>query len=377
MPAPDVSRYLDLSIYDVTAQGLVDLAVDDAATKLPEWTPAEGHVEMVLLEAAALLIEQAVFALNRLPGTVVEVLMRLHGEERDPGAPGTGTVQVTFSDLYGHVLPAGSHMQLHIVGLPDPVPVVTVDDLTVPDGLASGTVTVATEGNTPDANGAPVGSNVELVDSYSMVETVTLTTTIVDGRAVEDAQQYLDRAAAFFGSRSGTLVRASDFALAALSLPGVARAVGLDDFDPTAGSGGPGSHPGHIAVAVVGDGGVDLTAAAKIVLEADLDRRASAQLVVHVVDPTITVVPVTAVVVVDVGRDPAAVQAAAEAAVAGYLSSAIWPWAGTVRRNSLIGVLSAVDGVAYVLSLTVPANDVTLSGAAPLADAGLLLITVQ
>lgn len=140
--------------------------------------------------------------------------------------------------------------------------------------------------------------------------------------------------------------------------------------------GGSGARAGFVSVAVIGSGGARLSAAVKADLQSRLDARAQANLSVQVIDPAINVVDITASVASRPGFDAATVRANVTAILDTYLNPDTWGWGGTVRRNELIAQIDRAEGVDYVVSLTTPAADLTLTGAAPLADLGTASITV-
>lgn len=376
MTAPDTSGYLDLTPLDLTPQALVDAAVTQAQATIPEWTPAEAQTEMVLLEAVAVMVAEAVFAINRLPGTVSEILLRLFGFIRDVGGAATGAVTFTVADTSGYTIPAGSQLTVQVSGLVDPVLIETTGDLVIFPGATSATVGVVTVALTSIANGTPAGTPCAVIAPLPLVDAATLTTGLADGRDPEDGRAFLDRAISYLATLSSTLVRSTDFIATAMTQPGIGRAYAIDAYDPAVGPAA-GDNPGHVTVLALDDNGTALTPAVKAALLAVLTSRASGDLDIHIADPTVTTVPVVAAVQAQPGHDPATVQAAAVAAVQAWLSPAVWPWAGTVRRNDLIAVLSGVPGVAYVISVTTPAADQVLTGAGPLASAGTVTISVS
>jgi uncharacterized phage protein gp47/JayE len=143
--------------------------------------------------------------------------------------------------------------------------------------------------------------------------------------------------------------------------------------------GSPGTGAGFVTVAVIGMNGARLSATAKSDLQVQLDKRAQANLAVQVIDAAINAVNVTATVKAAAGYEAATVTANVTAALDLFLSPDTWGWAATVRRNDLIAVIENTEGVDYLVAghPTTPAGDVTLTGAAPLADLGTLALTVQ
>jgi phage-related baseplate assembly protein len=132
-----------------------------------------------------------------------------------------------------------------------------------------------------------------------------------------------------------------------------------------------------ITVAVADEDGLTVSGSIKQAVGAYLEALREVNFVVSVIDPTYTAVNVTATLKAKAGADPATVDATATAVLEDYLSPATWSWRPTVRYNELISLLDQVDGVDYVVSITTPSGDVTLSGVASLPTAGTLNVTVD
>lgn len=375
MASPDVREYVDLSLLDKDAQDLVDAALDDAEVKLPDWTPREGNTEVVLIEALSLTVQELIFAVNRLPGAVTEVLLRLFDVDRSEGAPPTATVTFTLSDTLGHTIPEGTVVRLDLGPDVDPVDFTTDVGLIIGAGSAAGNVAVTATENTIRANDTAAGTDLELIDAHSYVELVELQSAVAGGLEAEDDAAFLTRGAQTLTRLVSTLVLPDHFTAAALDNVNVERATTVDNYDPAVGP-NPGDNPGHATVAVAGPAGAALSAGIKTTIETDLEAKALANLDVHVADPTLNSVAVTASVRRLAGFTSTDVEDDVEAALTAYLSPDNWPWDTVVRRNELIALISGVEGVAYVETLTVPAADVNLNGVAPLTQPGALAITV-
>lgn len=375
MPSPDLRNYIDLGIYDREPAELVDRALLDATAKLPGWTPREGNTEVVLIEALALIVAEAIYATNRLPGAVVEVLLRLFGVERSEGVAPTATATFTLSDDAGHTVPAGTVVRLELGGLAEPVLFTTDEDLVVAAASSSGTVAITAATGTAEANGIAAGTNLDVLSAVLFVDGAELATAVSGGADPEDDLAWLNRGVERLSRLTDSLVLPEHFTSYALEDVRVYRATTIDNTDPAVGPAG--ANAGHVTVVVEGSGGVDLSAGVMTELEDAMELKALANLNVHVIAPTVTDVDVTATVRRLAGYTDAEVQANVEAALTAYLSPDVWPWAATVRRNELIALLDGVAGVDYVESLTDPAADVGLTGYGPLANAGVLTITVQ
>lgn len=371
----DLPPYVDLAPYDVDPQDLLDRAIEVAQVTIPDWEPREGNVEVVLLEAQSAVTAESVYAINRLPAAIMESLLRLYGITPDEGAAPTVTVRFTLGDALGHDVPAGTRVALPAggEGLDDLVFATDVA-LAIPPGSATGVVAATGAVASGIVNNTPPGTVLQVLDAVVFVDRAVTETAVVGGRSPETPDVYLDRASARLRRLVETLVLPEHFTARALEDPRVGRAFTIDNHDP--GTAGVGDDPGHVTVAVLGADGAMLAAGVRGELAAAMDAQSSANLVVHVIDPTVTPVPVTATVKILPGWAGPDVDARATAAVADYLSPLTWSWAGTVRRFELIALLSNVPGVDFVVSLNAPAADVALAGAAPLASAGAIDVTV-
>jgi hypothetical protein len=371
VPTPDVSATVDLTVFDSTASEYADRAAANVETVLPEAALPLGSLEMVLIESLAILVAELGYALNRIPGAVLESLLtRLYAIGRSPGVLPTAAVQITVA-ADGASVPVGTLVQLTIG---DEVVQFTTDaELSVVAGVPTAVVGITGTEFTDLANGTVVGTPVDLVTDTTGVTAAVLSQAVGGGAGPEDADAYLDRAGIRLQRLTDTLVMPAQFEAFALEQPGIYRAKAVNNYNSATAL----AANGHISIAVLDSAGALLSAGAKTALATLMDDIALANLGVHVFDPTITAVAVTATVHVVAGADTAAVQAACVAALDAYLSPLAWGWGAMVRRNELIALLEAVPGVDYLTAghPTAPAADVALTGQAPLADAGALTIT--
>lgn len=110
MPSPDVRPYVDLTLFDESAQNIYLEALDYARTALPEYQPREGTIESVLLQAFAQETQRAIVAINRLPGSITEILLRLLDVERNVGTRATATVKFSGQTTTSFVVPSGTRL---------------------------------------------------------------------------------------------------------------------------------------------------------------------------------------------------------------------------------------------------------------------------
>lgn len=372
--SPDYTQFVDLTLYDKTPEDIYEAALQTLQSRIPDWTPTATNIETMLLEALAVEVGESVFTLNRIPESMVRVLLSLYGVELDPGQPPTVTLQFTAQDTDGYVIPAGTEVAI-LLSDGEYMSFFTNTSLTIPAASLTGTVAATATVNTNIANGIAIGTNAELVDAVVGVESVETSTVITGGTLPESIASWTARGVQRLRRLVDTLVIPQHFIQASLEEPGVVRANAIDNYDPFAYiPGEPGDHPGNITVVVYGDD-APLSSGDKADLQDSLEQRANANLIVHVIDPTITTVNVTATI----GVVPTAVEAdvidAVEARLQEYLSPNTWPWAGTVRVNELISVIDQVPGVSYVGAVTVPSADIVLGEGESLVEAGTLTIT--
>jgi hypothetical protein len=110
MTSPDVRSYVDLTLFDASSQAILQKALDYAIVALPEYEPREGSIETTMLESMALEVQEAIYAINRLPGAVTEVLLRLLDIERSDGVRATAVVRFTGQTTAGFTAPVGTRL---------------------------------------------------------------------------------------------------------------------------------------------------------------------------------------------------------------------------------------------------------------------------
>lgn len=370
-PVAEVPNLLDYA----SEEDLKALAIEFAQAALPEWTPHEGNVEVILIESLAVMVTSLAFALEQAPGALLEQLLQLYGTRRDQGAPAWAVAEITTSGARAvHEIPEGTRMRAHLRQTGESVDFLTSGRLEIVTAESvSGPVQVVADTPGTAFNKIPVGTTLEMVDSLPFVESVRLITASAGGRDEESDMAFQGRAAARLQRLVETLVLPSHFQLAALELPEVGRARVVNLFDPSHDA-APGESVGHVTVAVADHDGRPLTVEQRQMVAHTLQQMALASLVVHVVDPDYQSVDLEIEVLANVEADPAAVRAAVESRVRSWLSPARWDWSQEVRQFAMVSELAQVQGVVQVLSA--PQN-MTLAGVAPLPEVGELTVIVR
>lgn len=374
MTSPDIPVWVPTVVHTVDEQDLVAAAIADIRTAVPDWVPREGHTEVMLIEAMAVIAGQTVYAANQLPSVVLEGLLTLYGVARKPAAPAQGQVRITAATGVPapRSLPAGTRMRID-TGDGDTLDVVTVDQVTVDPAVsltAIVAVVAAEAGSRP--NGIVAGTALQLVDPAAWLETVVLATALSGGVAVEDTAAFLARGAGFLRRQSSTLVLAPHFTAAALDVDGVGRAYTIDLWNPTSGN-APGADPGHVTVVIADAQGHAVATAVKTATQAALTGSSVAGLGIHLINPTSVTVNVTAQVIVADGYTPSVVLAAVQADLRTWLDPATWPWGRSLSSsNQVIARMSRVPGVSWVKTVTAAT---TFTDPKVLPTAGTLAIT--
>ena len=166
----------------------------------------------------------------------------------------------------------------------------------------------------------------------------------------------------------------NDFAVLALDVPGVARAVAIDGYNPSTGTY---NNERMVTVAVTDAQGEVVSAEIKSAVAASLDVKREVNFAVHVIDPTYVTVDVNATIKAQNGYDPAAVATAATQAVTAFLQPYSWHWTNTLRYNQLLAVLAQVPGVLYVDNINTPSEDLYLGSAASLVRPGQISVIAE
>lgn len=107
MPSPDVSSYVDLTLFDVDSQQIYLNALEYARIALPEFQPVEGSIENVLLQAMALEVQDLATSINRLPSGIIQALLGILGVARQDATFSTGVVRLVSNVDYDYEVAAG------------------------------------------------------------------------------------------------------------------------------------------------------------------------------------------------------------------------------------------------------------------------------
>ena len=216
MPSPDISKYVDLTVYDLQPSEVYNASVKYAQTALPEWTPVAGSIEDAILQATSSMTANVAAAINRLPAGNVEGLLRLFGVERNSGTAPTATVNIVFIDASSRTIPAGTRFGYLDNTVAEPVLYIfeTVDSVTTSAGSITANIQGISFIKYPSISN---GTQLQLLSAVSSIQSVTLTSNLSVGANPETQTEFINRGIAKFASLSESLATESQFAAYSLT----------------------------------------------------------------------------------------------------------------------------------------------------------------
>ena len=365
MASPDFSEYVDLTVYDTNAETLLNQIVSYGRSLIPEWQPAAGNVEMMLAEVFAVGAADLATYINRLPGGVVEGVLKLFGQTRSDGVKATANVTLTMVDNAGYTVPAGTAFGYITAG--NPTYLFLLDEpLDIWPGSVSGSGAVTANTIGVVYNNVPASADVQVVSNASFISSAAVTAAGVSGGAdAESDAVFFDRASNLFATYSSALVTTGQIKASILNdfASSVYRCQVFDKeryLDRTVAS--TVSHPGYVLVAMAGQNAINsttnfddvtLTAIEESAVRSSLEAKAPAGVSFDLMSAEVVSVQVTASVVGVPGSDPAILETAILAALGVYLDPNTWDLTKShVRMNEIVALIDGVTGVDYVSSVS-------------------------
>jgi hypothetical protein len=350
--------------FTVEPDDLAQVGIDYLQGVYPAWQPARADSMTWTLRSVAQIIAEAQETSSDVPTSIYRYLGRwLVGLPPIDATSAQTQATVTMVDTAGYTIDAGTRFLIKTSGDAGVVFLAT-GPVTVPPGsgaTAAGELQLIAE--EPGAHGTGLASSLEVqpVDALAFIDTVTLTADTTGGVDAETDDEYLARFTAELALMSPRPILPDDFAVLARRVAGVARALAVDGYNPADDTL---LNERMVTVAVADETGGDLSAGIKTAVDALLQGMREVNFVVHVIDPTRTTFDVRYTAVSYPGFDTASVQAAVDAAVAGYLSGASWgtppigeaatvEWLDNpvVRYLELAEQINRTEGLHYITSL--------------------------
>jgi len=370
----------------------IEREMDEALeARFEGWSPAKGGAFSFMKKAFARV---GALLYGQLGLTLVAMFKRfgesLIGVPPILAAPASGESVWTMIDNAGYTIPAGTQVTIAATG-DRHVGFRTLEEVVVAPGFTTASVPlVAIEAGVQGNN---LTADPVLRDALIFVEPIALDGETSNGADEETEDAYLIRLVRTLRTLSLSLIVGRDFAIDALGMAPVARALCIEAYDSDAGK----EAALHVTVYTRDASGAALSAPNKAALVARQQAKVPSGVKVHAADGTYTAVKVKTSVAARPGFDPAAVKAAVEARLAEYLarqnwgvpqqgdpgSSGGWENKDTVYRNELIAEEDRVSGVERVVTLELAkagdalgTTDVKLPGKAPVAEPGTIEVSV-
>lgn len=383
-----MTNYIELPI-ETDAGALTQDAFDYLQTRIPGWLPSEGNLDVWLLEATAQIASEVRDVASAVPISIFKYFgQSLLGVPIIAAAPAQLLSTWTMRDTAGYTIPAGTLVGVRATDgtiypfyVQAPVTVTAGSTVTATGGV----VLVASDPGVGLSGYTPAVDTLQLIDNLEYVSNVQGFGAVGGGVDEEAEDAYLSRLSAELQLLTPRPILPNDFAVLAQSIAGVARALAIDGYNPADSTSG---NARMIALAVVDAAGNALSSGIKAQVDALLQGYREVTFVVNVIDPTKTTINVTSTVKCVAGFDLTDVDTRVTAAVTDYLQpynwglplvgdTPLWVQQTTVRYLDVANVIKDVQGVWYIVSLTVNAGtaDVGISGVAPLTQPGTINIT--
>jgi uncharacterized phage protein gp47/JayE len=301
------------------ADQIADDAVDYLRSAMPGWEPADGNLEVWILQAVARQVAELTTVAADVPSAIFRQFgTQLVGLAPQAGARATLTSFWTARDNLGYTIPAGTQVAHRVTG-DDLIVFEVADDTVITPGATtlSGVLLQATDIGTA-WNGAPTGP-LELVDALSWVESVEASTVSAGGLDAETDDAYLARLADDLRLLTPRPILPDDFATLARNVTGVYRALAINGYNPADSSSG---NERFVTVVPIDATGAAVSSGVRANVVTYLDGLREVSFVVAATTPTYTTINVTYTIVVLPGYTPSEVKARCDAALAAFLSPA-------------------------------------------------------
>lgn len=373
MSTPSSAFYVELPV-ETDAATIADNAITALQSAWPAWVPVDSHLEVVLIEAVAVMAQNAAEVAARMPSAALRAYgTQVLGVPYGAGTAAVTTVTFALADLLPHTIPDGTQIII------DGFAFETVGDVSTPGAATIVGVPVQSTIVGVAQNGL-TGASTSGITTPPWVTGITVLATTAGGTDPQSDSDYQEALARQLQLQAITLITLRDYELWCLNQAGVGRALAQ-----TTGA-------RVVQVGLTDVNGAALSSGLKATVLASMTGITEVNLTLSLNDPTTTTVNIVATVKAYPGYLAADINTRVVAALDAFLSPANWgaPDASsgsapdtwllqqTVFLNKIIDVIGSVTGVNYVVSATIngSASDLTLTGLMPLTAAGTMTITV-
>lgn len=341
------------------------IGFDAMEALVPDWNRSRGDHSSQLIASCAQMMAPARDTAADVPTAILRYLGRWVDNVLPVDATSAQTTAtVTALDADGYQIEDGTRFEIRTSGDTGQI-FLSVGTVTIAPGDTStlaGEVVLVAEEKGAAGSGLPADSVVVPVDALAWVDTVTLTALTTGGIDAETDDQYIARWVLLRSLSRTTPVLAEHFAATArLLVPGIGRALGVDNYDPDLATYG---HEKVVTVYTADLSGEPVSGGLMTATADLLESLRELNFQVFVRAATYTTLKVDYVAVAHPGFDPAGVKLAVDAALADYFSPATWgtpygsdatEWRSvtTVRYKEVVAVVDRVEGLDYITTLQI------------------------
>jgi uncharacterized phage protein gp47/JayE len=381
------SGYIDTPIMS-DSQTIMQNIYTYLQAKIPGWTPADGNLDVWLIEAFANEAADIRTLASGVPKSIFRYLgASLFGIIPIDAVSASCFSTWTLTDNLGHTIPAGTQVGIRNSN-GDLIPFATTVDVIVPGGSSStpanSVLLLAVNQGSAASGLGSISGNIELIDSIAWVSSISQTAVTSGGVDAETDDAYLNRLSFELRTVSPRPILPVDFAILARNVAGVQRATVLDGYNTADSTFG---NQRMVTVFSVDSTGTAVGSTVKSAVIAYLESLREVNFVVNVADVSSVEIDVTVSVVQIVGYDPGDVATRVKAAIENFLNPSTWgadltdnasppiTWTNrnTVYYLELATVINNVAGVDRVATLTLGSHggaqaalDYVMSGLVPL-----------
>jgi hypothetical protein len=394
--ALDESGYIAPDV-ETDQAAIAEQVFNDLASRVSGWQAHDGNLEVWLTEAWAEVSAEVRALARDVPASVFltygsDVL----GIPPDQALAATGLATFTASDSQGYTLEVGAQFALARSG--DDLVAFSVDqETTIPPGETQVWDVPFTAVQTgSEANG--LSGEGQMLDPVRWVSDVSVDIPTDQGFDAESAADYLDRLSILMRMVALRPVLPVDFAILALQVRGVSRAVAMNMYDPVTATW---TNARMVTVMLTDVTGQPCPDAVKLTVADMLEGLREVNWVCPIIDATYDTVDVAYDVVAFAGQQMSTVQEACDSAVTAYLNpmnyrlnedspaiaggEVVYPPDAQATRNQyiyvneIIALLDRTLGVDRVVSVTLngAAADYLLPDPYSLPEPGVITGTVE
>ena len=350
--------------------------LDQLAESIEGWVRRTGQVEPQLAEATGLVVAPV----NAL---LIDTLRQdyqgwgetILGVARIVATAATGRVSIAFSGA--GTVEEGTQLAVTMGDGDQRLFYTTLEVTADTPGMVVTEVPIVAAQTGADGNGG--AGAVQLIDAYEFVSAVEMEGVTSGAEDEEDRDAYNERLARRARRFLGIPATVADTAAAATDVPGVARALAINFYNPAT----PDTPaPGHVTVVALEEDGMDVSSdiADDVIAALAGPEDRLLQVVPHVAPSTPFTVAVAFEITTRAGRDGPTVLAAAEDGVRAYLdrgqwgydedAGGLWTAQSTIFYLEVAQAIQEVEGVDKVTALTINGGETNLvmPGIAPLPD---------